>query len=137
MQNTKYFKSENNVFRYCTEGGIIISSDAKVEDYGSSFYSNNLIYFCDIPKLTLILDNSAHIAAIGILVKTHAKFVNTKMYNNIAFEVGTLQVDMDVNLVLINLEIFDNFAYNKAGVISVLHMCNMTVNNTIFRNNIV
>eukprot|EP00347_Sterkiella_histriomuscorum_P002765 403366887 len=166
LQDTQeiYPKSQSGylggVFYILQIGNITIEnsklSDLKTSIYGILMYSqtdqNGVIYFKNsivecktyfdydyiINKVQQSgSDNSAHIAAIGILVKTHAKFVNTKMYNNIAFEVGTLQVDMDVNLVLINLEIFDNFAYNKAGVISVLHMCNMTVNNTIFRNNIV
>lgn len=59
------------------------------------------------------------------------------MYNNIVFECPGIQIDMEASLNLQNVSFYDNYAYNKVGVVSILTKSRLWVRDSTFERNIV
>ena len=59
------------------------------------------------------------------------------MYNNIVFECPGIQIDMQASLTLQNVSFYDNYAYNKVGVVSILTKSKLWVRDSTFERNIV
>lgn len=83
------------------------------------------------------IDNSGFVAPVAITVKSYFSYSHSLMYNNMAFETAAVQIDLLATLNLVNVSVYDNYAYNKVGLFSILSKSKLVAKNSVFKNNYV